>query len=190
MGEIIDKVRKFIYFMLMIKEEALKLCKRMHAKQKYIVDGKEVPYYNHCIMVANIIGENAEKDLDIEFAQTVALLHDTLEDTPLTLEYLKEHFGDKVAAGVLALTKNQELKYEDRLGDSLSRINALKSKEVAAVKLADRICNLYETPAGWSKEKEREYIADATKIVDRLGWASQKLAAKLKEMIRKREKEL
>ena len=161
----------------MMVEKALKLCKKVHAKQTYIVDGEDVPYYNHCILVANIIEQYAEDELDKEFAKTVALLHDTLEDMPLTAGYIAKNFGERVADGVLALTKNDSLPYAERLDDSIARILALKSREVAAVKMADRICNLHEFSPSWSKEKIRAYIADAAKLNDALKWASPKLAA-------------
>lgn len=167
----------------MMKEKALELCKKVHSKQIYYIDGKEVPYYNHCMIVAKIIEENAESELDKDYAETVALLHDTLEDTSVTYADIEKDFGKKVADGVLALTKNRALPHEDRLDDSLSRIAKLGSREVAAVKMADRICNLGEIPAGWSKEKVKDYLCDAIKIKTKLEKSSGNIATLLGEAI-------
>ena len=59
------------------------------------------PYIIHPIAVSNIL-----LDLGMD-AQSVeaALLHDTVEDTDITLDYIKHEFGDDVAALVDGVTK-------------------------------------------------------------------------------------
>ena len=52
-------------------------------------------------------GKMYTEEFDLDFAVQVALLHDIIEDTATTYDELAEHFGSKVADGVLALTKNK-----------------------------------------------------------------------------------
>jgi len=59
------------------------------------------PYISHCVAVAEIL-------LEMNMPATVVaagLLHDTLEDTDLTYEDLKETFGEEVANLVEGVTK-------------------------------------------------------------------------------------
>ena len=59
------------------------------------------PYIIHPIAVANILVDFGMDAQSIE----AALLHDTVEDTDVTLEQLKREFGDEVAALVDGVTK-------------------------------------------------------------------------------------
>lgn len=120
--------------------------------------------------------------LDLEFAIPVALLHDTIEDTSTTLEELERQFGKDIATGVMALTKNEKLPKEQQIIDSLTRVKQL-SKEVWAVKLADRITNLQEPPSGWSSKKRLKYLEDSKLILHALKGGNKYLAARLKEKI-------
>ncbi|MEL7645067.1 MAG: bifunctional (p)ppGpp synthetase/guanosine-3',5'-bis(diphosphate) 3'-pyrophosphohydrolase [Anaerolineaceae bacterium] len=59
-----------------------------------------VPYIAHCVGVANIL-------LDIEVAPSLVvagLLHDVVLDTPVTLDQIREKFGDSIAKFVEDLT--------------------------------------------------------------------------------------
>ena len=47
-----------------------------------------------------------EPNFNIDLSIQLALLHDVLEDTPLSFKELEDTFGNLVATGVLALTKN------------------------------------------------------------------------------------
>src|SRR5690606_29918509 len=63
------------------------------------------PYLTHCIAVAQIL---ADMKLDAE-AVAAALLHDTLEDTSISLEELRSEFGDTVASLVDCVSKLNNL---------------------------------------------------------------------------------
>src|SRR6185436_9848426 len=63
------------------------------------------PYIQHCLAVAQILAE-----LNMPAAAIAAgLLHDTIEDTPVTLEALTEEFGPEVASLVDGVTKLEQL---------------------------------------------------------------------------------
>jgi len=73
------------------------------------VPGTDIPYLVHFSMVAMEVTAAlaVESELDGDLAVQCALLHDTIEDTGVTLSELKDGFGKKVADGVLALTKDE-----------------------------------------------------------------------------------
>ncbi len=144
------------------------------------VPGTEFPYVVHITSVAMevLVAATHTPDLDTQYAVTMALLHDTLEDTKVTYQDLHHLYGDRVAEGVLALTKFESLEKEDQIQDSLNRIKQLE-KEVAVVKLADRIINLGAPAADWKKEKREHYKRDSEKILHDLAYANTYLAERL-----------
>ncbi len=151
---------------------------------------KNAPYILHCVGVANIALTASSKveDLNINLVAQVALLHDILEDTNVTYEELSKKFGSEVADGVLALTKNKELRSREAMIDSINRIKK-QSKEIAIVKLADRTFNLRCFVPKWSDEKKVAYVEEAKIILKELGYASSYLSNKLQERIDERLKE-
>ncbi|MDP1802157.1 MAG: HD domain-containing protein [Bacteroidota bacterium] len=164
-------------------QDIWQLASKLHDGQKYggPNDGEQVEYINHIGSVTfEIINAiNNSNDINAELAIKCAMLHDTLEDTNFSFEKTKELFGKEVAEGVLALTKNSELENSDeKMKDSLKRIK-LQPKEVWAVKLADRICNLYEPPFYWKNEKKLKYIEEAKLILAELKEGNSYLAERL-----------
>src|SRR5512146_317602 len=123
-----------------------------------------------------------EQGLDEDFAVTCALLHDVLEDTQTSPGELGREFGPQVLAAVQALAKNPNLPKEERMEDSLKRI-LQQPREVAMVKLADRITNLAPPPAIWTGYKIREYRKEAQQILDALRGASAFLAQRFEERL-------
>jgi GTP diphosphokinase / guanosine-3',5'-bis(diphosphate) 3'-diphosphatase len=63
------------------------------------------PYVNHCVAVAAILAE-LRVPADVVVA---GMLHDTVEDTPVTLEDIKNDFGEDVARLVDGVTKLTQL---------------------------------------------------------------------------------
>jgi (p)ppGpp synthase/HD superfamily hydrolase len=168
-------------------QEAWQLATKMHDGQKYggPSQGEEIEYINHIGSVAfEILAATlVEKDMNANLAIKCALLHDTLEDTTLTYNDVAQKFGKPVADGVQALTKSKHIKDKnEKMADSLARIKA-QPKEVWAVKMADRICNLYAPPYYWSNDKKREYVKEAQLIHHELKDANAYLAGRLTQKI-------
>lgn len=157
---------------------ALDFAAKAHGSQQ--VPGSGFPYVVHVTKVATEVLAACAADpvADATLAVTVALLHDTIEDCGTTREELERTFGRRVADGVAALSKDGSVAKADRMRDSLTRIGQ-QPREVAMVKLADRITNLEPPPANWSKEKRSAYLAEARVIHDSLAHASAALAARL-----------
>ena len=166
-----------------IYQKAIKFAGEKHKGQK--VPGSKANYVVHLANVAMeiLMAYTAEKNFDIDFAVQLALLHDSIEDTSATFKELETTFGTKVAKGVQALTKNEELpSKKEKMLDSLQRINALE-KEVGMVKLADRITNLQAPPDFWKKEKINAYLQEAKTISQMLQNKNKYLNNRLEEKI-------
>jgi (p)ppGpp synthase/HD superfamily hydrolase len=159
-----------------------------HAGQSYggHLPGLRIDYLNHIGSVAmeTISGlQRSDAPCDADLAVQCAILHDTLEDTATTYDQLVAEFGQAVADGVLALTKNTALPDKaTQMQDSLARIR-LQPHEVWMVKLADRIANLYHPPHYWDNAKIAAYAVEAQLIHDALAPANAVLAARLAEQI-------
>lgn len=146
---------------------------------------QQIPYIHHLASVAAEVtwGIAGQPGWDVDLAIQCALLHDVIEDTDATFEVVSDQFGAAVARGVQALSKDGQLVTSAlRMQDSLRRIQ-LEPKEVWAVKLADRIANLYHPPVYWNAEKIAQYKIEARVILDALGSASPRLAARLGDKI-------
>jgi (p)ppGpp synthase/HD superfamily hydrolase len=163
---------------------ALHFAARAHGEQKTPTG---MPYVVHVASVAmEVIAalgcEDAETVCDGDLAVAAALLHDVVEDTRTTIDEVEAAFGAQVAAGVAALTKSKGLAKPDAMKDSLARI-LLQPREIAMVKLADRITNLAPPPPQWSAAKIASYRDEARLIHDELHGASAFLAERLARRI-------
>ena len=161
---------------------------KLHDGQKYggYEKGEQVEYINHIgsvvfeILKAINFSENFNADLAIH----CAILHDSIEDTEFTYKEILDSFGEDIANGVLALTKNETLQSkQEGMLDSLGRIKQ-QPKEIWAVKIADRICNLYAPPFYWTNEKKKYYIEESIIIYNTLKEGNSYLADRLKHKIR------
>ena len=125
---------------------------------------------------------NSSANVNLEKVIILALLHDIIEDTDATYEEIENLFGEEIAKGVLALTKNNNLPKDDKMNDSLMRIKN-QGKEVCIVKLADRIFNLKDVPLIWDKNKINSYKEEARVILEELGSYNEYMANRLEEKI-------
>ncbi len=163
-------------------QKAISFAGRKHTDQ--YIPGSESSYMVHLSNVAmeTMIAAGHTSDFDLIFAVQVALLHDVLEDTPCTIEELKDAFGVEIADGVLALSKNEVLEPEVQIPDSLKRIK-LQPKEVWTVKLADRTSNMQQPPNHWDKNKRISYLLMAGVILSELKDGNAYLEKRLGEKI-------
>lgn len=101
-----------------------KAIKLMYEKHKDQVDKAGMPYVLHPLHVAESMTD--------ENRTTVALLHDIIEDTDMTLEQLREMgFPNEVLEALECLTHSEEVEYFDY-------VKNIGTNEIATdVKLAD-----------------------------------------------------
>lgn len=162
---------------------AVRFAAHAHHGQRF--PGTELPYLLHVCQVAAevcaaLTAEPAERP---DLALACALLHDVVEDTQVSRDAIAAEFGEDVAAGVAALSKDPALPKDEAMADSLRRIQA-QPREVWLVKLADRVANLQAPPPYWAPAKIAAYRAEAERIAEALGPASPYLLARLRDRIR------
>ena len=144
---------------------------------------QQVPYITHCFGVAmNVINFTSSLEVNKTLLLTICLLHDTLEDTNTTYDEINAEFGSVVADGVLALTRNPQVEYSKQIADCISRIKN-QPKEVAIVKLADRMFNMRSRCSYWDKQKQDNYKIEGQMICDELGFACENLKNELQKTI-------
>ncbi|MBQ8615604.1 MAG: bifunctional (p)ppGpp synthetase/guanosine-3',5'-bis(diphosphate) 3'-pyrophosphohydrolase [Clostridia bacterium] len=156
-----------------------------HNRAVPIYDPNKKSFTAHFTLVAlNALNFSMNEDIDREFLMTVAILHDTIEDTDVTYEDLKNEFSTKVADAVKALSRNENVEYYHQIPDCIERIKN-QPKEVAIVKMADRLFNIRERYSKWTKEKQDKYKIEAQHICDELGYACGNLRLELQKAIDK-----
>jgi guanosine-3',5'-bis(diphosphate) 3'-pyrophosphohydrolase len=131
------------------------------------------PYITHPVAVAKVL---AEQGLDVE-TLVAAILHDTIEDTPLTRECLATEFGPTVAELVDGVTKLDKLQFRDRqeaAAESFRKMLLAMARDlrVILIKLADRLHNMRTLGAQSAEARERiarETLEIYAPIAQRLG---------------------
>jgi guanosine-3',5'-bis(diphosphate) 3'-pyrophosphohydrolase len=117
------------------------------------------PYITHPLAVATILAE-----LGMTAPVLIAaLLHDTVEDTPYTLEQLREDFGDEVVQLVDGVTKLDKVKYgESAQSETIRKMVIAMSRDirVLVIKLADRLHNM--RTLRYLRQDKQERIATET----------------------------
>lgn len=137
---------------------------------------ENIPYSTHLYKVERILTEALTPSaFELKFAIMIGWLHDVVEDTLFRINDLENDFSSLICSGVLALTKNKTLSKAEQMSDSLSRI-VLLPKEVAVVKMADRVANLTNTQAGWSLDRKLYYLKEACLILETLSYADRNMA--------------
>ncbi len=117
------------------------------------------PYYTHPVDVAQIL---AEMDMDVTTIVT-AILHDTVEDSPVTLEDLEREFGKTVSDlvnGVSKLTRIESQTVEGKQAENFRKLLLAMSEDIRVllVKLSDRLHNM-RTMGGIKKPEKRRRIS-------------------------------
>jgi guanosine-3',5'-bis(diphosphate) 3'-pyrophosphohydrolase len=165
-------------------EAAYQLAAEAHDGQRRL-SGE--PFIEHPLAVAQIL---ADLRLDTT-TLTAGVLHDTVEDTDVSLERLRREFGDDVAEIVDGLTKLDKLQFQTR---ELAQAENVRKMIVAMagdirvllIKLADRLHNM-RTVGALSSGKQRRMATETLEIyaplANRLGvqevkWELEDLAFK------------
>ena len=151
-------------------EKAYRFAQEAHKEQKR--ESGE-PYFIHCCHVANIL-----MDFNLD-ADTICagLLHDTVEDTPVTLEVLRKEFNKEIAHMVQGVTKISDLKFSSTDEETVENwrkmlIAVAEDVRVILIKLADRTHNmrtLEYLPPEKRKFKAYETISLYAPLAQRLG---------------------
>ncbi len=116
--------------------------------------------FNHCLRVANYVVDNVclESDEEKETAFVLAMCHDLLEDTDVSIEDISEITGydESFVSNVLgALTKEKSETYIEYI----KRLKTNKSVYPYIIKLADMKDHLSQTETLTNKLKEKYWEA-------------------------------
>ena len=151
-------------------EKAYHFAEKAHAGQKR--ESGE-PYFTHCCQVASIL-----MDFNLD-ADTICagLLHDTAEDTSVTLEDLKREFNKEIAHMVQGVTKISDLKFSSTDEETVENwrkmlIAVAEDVRVILIKLADRTHNMRTMdvmPPDRQQFKAYETISLYAPLAQRLG---------------------
>lgn len=110
----------------------------VHAHGGQTRRSSDEPYVNHVLRVARLVHDTGAPEEVI----IAAILHDTVEDTDVTMEDIQQKFGNIVTGYVDTLTEDDKsAAWEDRKAEAQMKLmNA--SKEAMLIKAADKIDNI------------------------------------------------
>lgn len=134
------------------------------------------PYVSHSVAVATIL-----VGLRLDAATiAAALLHDVPEDTPRTLDEIRDQFGPEIASLVDGVTKLGRIEWksrEERQAENLRKMFLAMAKDIRIIliKLADRVHNMRTIqylPEWKQKRTARETLEIYAPLTERLGIGS------------------
>lgn len=153
---------------LALLERAYLVAEQMHGTQMRKSGDR---YITHPLAVTTILADIGMTEPTL----VAALLHDTVEDTPYTLEELRKDFGDEVAVLVDGVTKLDKVQYGDSAqAETIRKMIVAMSRDirVLVIKLADRLHNmrtLRYLKAETQERKARETLDIYAPLAHRLG---------------------
>lgn len=142
-------------------KKAYDIAKAAHQDQKR---RSGEPYIMHPVAVAQILF-NFGMDNECIIS---ALLHDVVEDTKVSIDFIRETFGDEVALLVDGVTKLGKIPLSTREEVQAENIRKMfiamnKDVRVIIIKLADRLHNM-RTAKFWPDYKQREKSLETLEI--------------------------
>jgi len=162
MEDVIQKVIQYNpHADLQLLKRAFAFASEAHAGQKR---NSGDPYITHPVSVAYILA-SLNMDMDVLVA---GLLHDTVEDTGITLEDIENNFGSEVVQLVDGVTKLSRLEYrskEERQVENLRKMFLAMARDIRVIiiKLADRLHNM-RTLQYQQERKQREVALETLEI--------------------------
>lgn len=123
-------------------DQAIKFAATAH--QGMVRKGNNQPYIFHPLEVLNLVSLMTLDD-DVLCG---AILHDTVEDTGVSIEDIKKEFGDRIAQLVAYESEdkrggiNKAATWKDRKQETINTIKNLDDKGAMMICLADKVSNL------------------------------------------------
>ena len=164
--------------------KALRYSADKHRNQRR-KDEQATPYINHPIEVVDVLWRIGQ----VRHIPTLAaaVLHDTVEDTSATADEIRSLFGDEVMKLVMEVTDDKSLPYSVRKQLQIEHAPII-SDEAKQIKLADKICNIYDIshspPKNWSQQRLNDYLEWGEKVVAGLRGANLAMEACFDDVLR------
>ena len=141
--------------------KAYEFANKAHGDQRRV---SGVPFILHPTSVACIL---ADIGMDTD-SIVAALLHDTVEDTDVTLKDIEDDFGEEVAVIVDGLTKIRKIQYTDREEQQAENVRKMliamsNDIRVIIIKLADRLHNM-RTIECVKEQKRRDKAVECMEV--------------------------
>ena len=130
-------------------------------------DDAKTPYVQHLAEVADLVRESGGTESEI----AAAWLHDTVEDTHITIDDIRKEFSEEIAEIVAGLTDMPEwttLSLAERKARQAKRVSK-ESSSIRRVKLADQASNVQivgKKKLDSTTDKKITYIMGAKKIAE------------------------
>jgi GTP diphosphokinase / guanosine-3',5'-bis(diphosphate) 3'-diphosphatase len=142
-------------------QHAYSFAEESHDGQKRL-SGED--FIEHPMAVADVL---ADLRLDTT-TLAAALLHDTVEDTDVTLDRLEEQFGEEVSRIVDGLTKLDRIEFKSREQEQAENVRKMivamaGDIRVLLIKLADRLHNM-RTVSALAPDKQRRMATETLEI--------------------------
>ncbi|WP_462408629.1 HD domain-containing protein [Neobacillus sp. Marseille-QA0830] len=117
-------------------DNALQFAAKAHAGQ--CRKGTDIPYISHPAAVGMLLLKAGYSDHLV----AAGILHDTVEDTPVTLEDISQEFGPEIAAIVEGCSEpNKSHSWEQRKQHTIEFLKSA-SHDIKAVACADKLHNI------------------------------------------------
>ena len=151
--------RRYSMYQAQMILKAYRFAEARHRNQKRKCGS---PYITHPLSVSYIL---AEVGFDYKTI-CAALLHDVVEDTPCTLDEIKEEFDDEIAILVDGVTKMKGSDFNSKEKSVVAThkkiLNSItKDARIIAIKLSDRLHNMFTLE--YLSERKQKEIAKETK---------------------------
>ena len=159
--KLLEKVKEYNEEALIDVTKAYKLAEQLHDG---VLRQSGEPYIIHPLNVAYTLAE-LHADTDTLCA---GLLHDTIEDTDITKEEIKELFNEEVAKLVDGVTKISKMNFSTKQEQSLANTRKIITSitddvRIIIIKLADRLHNM-RTLQFKKEEKQKENALETMEI--------------------------
>ena len=159
--KLIEKVKEYNEEAIENVTKAYKLAEQLHSG---VFRQSGEPYIIHPLNVAYTLAElHADSD-----TLCAGLLHDTIEDTDITKEEIKELFNEEVAKLVDGVTKISKMNFSTKQEQSLANTRKIITSitddvRIIIIKLADRLHNM-RTLQFKKEEKQKENALETMEI--------------------------
>ena len=159
--KLIEKVKEYNDEAVESVTKAYKLAEQLHSG---VFRQSGEPYIIHPLNVAYTLAElHADSD-----TLCAGLLHDTIEDTDITKEEIKELFNEEVAKLVDGVTKISKMNFSTKQEQSLANTRKIITSitddvRIIIIKLADRLHNM-RTLQFKKEEKQKENALETMEI--------------------------